>query len=751
MSARIKTDGTRELSFSNAAETTVVYLFQPAGDDTFVEQVRQFGKRVVVPKEKSKPDELGDSPSGDPDVGNLNSITPKAPEDSPKVDDEALNETIELKRFQTKLGKIEVSIRPEKPEAMLGEPMSLIYTVRNLSDQDFYAIEPGQWINGRPESCQLSALCPDGKVSAILDSSLGNAGHSARNLVPAGKSWSKRMFLPDWFEFNQLGEHAIRCRHELRIATFEDPVRSANATAIADVDVDLSVALRILPFNDSQMGALIDSLGQQIVDDRSLFEDNSNGSVVEKLTTINDSRVVKYFVQAITTPSRSVRLRSLDALAKYNTDEVLRGIDICLATTMEDMRPGCTTDELAESLAQGIRRAAVTALSKTSHPKAEERLRSLLKDPNDSIRIAVLERLGLTETPEYQQLRKKKDQELEDMINTAFEATENEKMLLRLSTSCLSTSLHYDYEDGSVLGLESKTRVRQMSEAQVREEIIEISEEIKFASYNSGCVFHEEGTSISVELGALSFDQLAGPKSLRLWTLLGMLPESIKVRVSLTIPDEQIEIDSRFENVLSLLDPINNLVSLNISFVDGSTAFFVDSSPLTNHKSLCNLSSDAQLSLEPLKDLPLSCLEVNVPDQEDLSPIGGITTLRKLLVPETKSSNCSFLENLFELEELHVLARPFYLSQLKNLTKLELLSAREVKFDLDSLRLESVKRLFISDSRFEGKNLAKCFPAAQEVYLYNTVLESTFDIRELSDLRKMNVNNSSLSMDFASQ
>ena len=116
-----------------------------------------------------------------------------------------------------------------------------------------------------------------------------------------------------------------------------------------------------------------------------------------------------------------------------------------------------------------------------------------------------------------------------------------------------------------------------MSEADVREELIEISNEIKFASYNSGCVFHEEGTSISVELGQLSFDQLTSPKSLRLWTLLGMLAESIKVRASLKIPDEQIEIDSRFENVLSLLDPIKNLVSLNISFVQGFKAFFVDS------------------------------------------------------------------------------------------------------------------------------------------------------------------------------
>ena len=287
-----------------------------------------------------------------------------------------------------------------------------------------------------------------------------------------------------------------------------------------------------------------------------------------------------------------------------------------------------------------------------------------------------------------------------------------------------------------------------MSEVHVREELIEISKEIVFASYNSGCVFYEDGSSVGVELGPLSFDQLVCPKSLRFWTLLGMLPGSVKVRVSIEIPDRQIEIDSRFENVLSLLDPINNLVSLNIDFVEGHKVFSVDTSPLSNHKKLCRLYSDAQLSLKPLKDLPLSCLKVNVSAQEDLNPIGCMTTLRTLCVPETKSSDCSFLGNLTELKELSVLAKPFYLSQLMNLSRLEFLSAYNVKFDLNSLRLKRLEKLFISDSRFEGNNLVKCFPALQELFLYNTILESDFDICELSGLRKMEVNDSSLSMNW---
>ena len=284
-----------------------------------------------------------------------------------------------------------------------------------------------------------------------------------------------------------------------------------------------------------------------------------------------------------------------------------------------------------------------------------------------------------------------------------------------------------------------------MSEHDVREELIEISQVIRFASYHPGCAFHQEGTSIAVELGALSFDQLTAPKALRFWTLLGMLPESIKVRVWITIPDRS-EIDPRFENVLTLLDPINNLVSLTIDFVEGDKVISIDTSSLSNHKNLTLLSSAAHLNFQPLKDLPLTRLEANVSAQEDLSPIGCMTMLETLLVPETNSTDCSFLENLTELKQLSVLAKPFYLSQLKNLAKLESLRAYSVEFDLDSLRLEKLKTLFISDSNFDGSNLAKYFPAVEGVFLYNSVVEPAFNICELTSLKSMQVKNSSLSM-----
>jgi len=295
------------------------------------------------------------------------------------------------------------------------------------------------------------------------------------------------------------------------------------------------------------------------------------------------------------------------------------------------------------------------------------------------------------------------------------------------------------------LGQAPETRIQIMNE--IRKELVEISKEIAF-SYHSGisapgCVFYED--SVAVELGPLSYDQLSCPKALRFWDLLGTLPESFKVRVSIQVPD-RIEIDSRFKNVLGLLDPIKTLVLLDICFVDGGQAFCVDTKPLSKHNHLSRLTSGAQLPLEPLRNLPLSHLEFNASAQEDLGHLGGMTTLEVLTVPENESPNCTFLDNLVGLKRLTVLVQPFYMSQLANLTRLESLSAYDVEFDIDTLRLKNLQTLFINGSNFEAKYLANCFPALKGVYLYNTVLESELNLRELSVLETFELTNSSVSL-----
>ena len=312
-----------------------------------------------------------------------------------------------VQRYKTPLGEIEVSIKPEKSEIMVGEPTSLVFTVKNLSDQDLYELEPGLWVNGigangypgRPESCQLTATDPAGAELNVLEYGASRGMTSARNLVAPGKTWSKKMFLPFWFEMDEVGKYTIRCRVKMKIGTFDDPIYATQPKRSADTDVDLTVPLELVPYDDQKMGQLIDSLGQSIVDDRRLFNDGSNGSVVEQLSVIEDLRVVKYFVQTVSELDRSTRFHSLRVLAKHNSDEALRGIEIGLATTGADMRPGSTTDEVAESSAESIRHSAALALSRSPHPKAKTRLLSLLDDSNDAVRLTAVQCLGDQKDP----------------------------------------------------------------------------------------------------------------------------------------------------------------------------------------------------------------------------------------------------------------------------------------------------------------------------------------------------------------
>lgn len=61
--------------------------------------------------------------------------------------------------YQVGSWQVEVTLRADKPEILLGEPTSLSYTVRNLSREDLEILVGGDYQNdlGRPASFQVRA------------------------------------------------------------------------------------------------------------------------------------------------------------------------------------------------------------------------------------------------------------------------------------------------------------------------------------------------------------------------------------------------------------------------------------------------------------------------------------------------------------------------------------------------------------------------------------------------------------------
>jgi hypothetical protein len=98
------------------------------------------------------------------------------------------------------------------------------------------------------------------------------------------------------------------------------------------------------------------------------------------LLSIDDERVVPYFVKALETRSHS---RKFDActLAKYPTDEAVAALDKALSTTGHDI-DNCTTFQIAETCARNVRIGAFNSLKMNEDPRVREVVSARRQDFN---------------------------------------------------------------------------------------------------------------------------------------------------------------------------------------------------------------------------------------------------------------------------------------------------------------------------------------------------------------------------------
>ena len=102
---------------------------------------------------------------------------------------------------------IEVTLVPDKSEIMLGEPIYLSFVVKNKSNYNLNVLVGGDYRNslGRPESFSIKTIGEGGKnvLQPKIQFSLG--GIVAPNKLPSKGSYTFRLFLPNWAEFEDMG------------------------------------------------------------------------------------------------------------------------------------------------------------------------------------------------------------------------------------------------------------------------------------------------------------------------------------------------------------------------------------------------------------------------------------------------------------------------------------------------------------------------------------------------------------------
>lgn len=288
---------------------------------------------------------------------------------------------------------LEVSVTPEQPAIMLGEPSSLLFTVKNLSDEDLQIIEGGDYRNalGRPETFKVRVVRSDEKAVTQPGAGMSMGGMVAPKSLPAKDSYVFKLFLPHWATFDEAGRYMVTCERTLQLIK---PVAGTSWSELktTDVNVVVKTTIEVTPRDETRMGALIAKLGERML--TSVSSDESENAT-RALAAIEDARVVPLFRQALNSKSYGLKFSALGVLAKFNSDEAFEGLKAGMATKSSDFDPASATrPELLDQLANNIRNTAAAALCRSKHPGASAFLLVHRHDEYEGVRITVLHLLG---------------------------------------------------------------------------------------------------------------------------------------------------------------------------------------------------------------------------------------------------------------------------------------------------------------------------------------------------------------------
>jgi HEAT repeats len=286
--------------------------------------------------------------------------------------------------------QIEVSLVPDKPRIMLGEPVYLSFIVQNELDEDLQVVVGGDYQNslGRPDTFSIMVTKDDGKRVPQPDAGMSFGGLIGPQNLPARGNYVFRLFLPHWATFEEIGDYIIVAKRTLKLRKYS-PSRWYFHEATTDVPVEARATIEVLPTDRARMGEVIEDLGTTMLTARW----DKNEAAANALSNIQDERVIPYFGAALETNDYNLKFKALWALAKFNNDAAFQSIKDGLETKGEDI--GNTINEkLANQSAENIRNAAAIALSKSPHPGAIPFLLSKRNDPSEGIRITVLHVLG---------------------------------------------------------------------------------------------------------------------------------------------------------------------------------------------------------------------------------------------------------------------------------------------------------------------------------------------------------------------
>ena len=259
-------------------------------------------------------------------------------------------------------------------KVIVGEPVMLEVRVANETADAMYIVTSPDG-NGAPDSFTVKVTGPDGALPAIPAGPMAGNGATGATALPAKGTHVSRLLLSEWAKIAKPGRYTITVDKTLRLGLGRGDGWDTRSTKHP---THLSLAVEVGPNTPARLGAVIDRLGTKML----AANDDEGGSLAEALASINDARVVPYFVKAAALSGWGRQFGAIRALGAYNTAESLAALERALAI------PGNGRISAAQSIATHKTAAGMKILW------------ALRTDKDESLRLEVVHALAQLNPPD---------------------------------------------------------------------------------------------------------------------------------------------------------------------------------------------------------------------------------------------------------------------------------------------------------------------------------------------------------------
>jgi HEAT repeat protein len=340
----------------------------------------------------------GGSPGPAGEREDVSQSSPSAPGDVPSLDQTKGKPAGYTESYQFGAYELEAGFTPDEAECILGQPLFITFSVKNLSDKA-YGFFVGGDNRGSVRHNRFHITAADANGQPLKDPySYNNFGGFGRDIVlEPGKTHTERLYLGFWCAFEKAGVYDVTCKRTL--------TADGRNSEYPPAPIVTTFKLTIHPFDRETMRGVIAGLGKKLREgDKEAVYEASLG-----LSEIDDEEVIPHLAESLTKGDFQNRLPAVKGLSRFSTQAAAEALIIALKdpdyavgeAAGSALRKGNMTDKAVDVLLKelgnvqsSVRALAARALGYTGSERALDPLIRAMGDAKPAVGQAAAEALG---------------------------------------------------------------------------------------------------------------------------------------------------------------------------------------------------------------------------------------------------------------------------------------------------------------------------------------------------------------------